>query len=76
MKTSEQNTKTAINLAAHLNERVEDIRFEEIRSNKNGSALYAVTCWSGEIRYVIEGETGEMKGCYEDQAEALADWDA
>lgn len=76
MRTSEQNIQTALNLAAHLDERVEEIRFETIRQNENGAALHAVTCYSEEIRYVIEGETGEMKGCWESEDEALEDWNA
>ncbi len=75
MKTSEQNINTAINLAEHLGEKVEDIRFETIRQNSNGAALYAVTCWNGEIRYVIEGETGEMIGNIEGEEEALKEWE-
>ena len=74
MRTSEQNIELAINLADHLGEKVESIRFETIRENENGAALYAVSCWSGEIRYVIEGETGELLGNWEDQTEALENW--
>ncbi len=74
MKAANENIETAITLAEHLGEKVESITFEAIRENENGAGLYAVTCESGEIRYVIIGETGSPLGCYEDKSEALHDW--
>jgi hypothetical protein len=66
------NVNTAINLAAVMNEPVENITFEVIRSSDDGAKLYSVCCGDpSEVRYVIEGETGEMLSpleCTEEEA--------
>ena len=71
------NVQKAINLAAHINARVEAITFDALRSNDNGATLWDVYDKScDEHRYVIEGETGEMLSpmeCTED--EATEAWD-
>jgi len=60
MTTSEKNHGIAIRLAAELNDQVENIRFEVLAETENGAALYRVDNGMGDVRYVIEGETGEM----------------
>jgi len=72
------NVQKAIDLTAHINAaHVEDIRFEAIRSTPAGAYLYRVDDISnGETRYVIEGETGELKGNFESEESALEDWNA
>jgi hypothetical protein len=76
MTTAEKNIATAINLAAHLNDAVESIRFEVLASTENGAALYRVENGLGEVRHVIEGETGEMLSLEENitDAEAIAEF--
>lgn len=49
-----------IDLAHHINAPAENVQFEIIRSTENGAYLYHVWDFSGEHRYIIEGETGEM----------------
>jgi len=60
MTTSEKNQNIAIRLAAELNDQVENIRFEVLAETENGAALYRVDNGMGDIRHVIDGETGEM----------------
>ena len=63
-------TEITERLAAELNANVEEITFDAIRSNVNGAALYRVK--ADGLRYIIEGETGEMlvldEGIEEDEA--------
>jgi hypothetical protein len=69
------NVQKVIDLAAHISAKVENITFETIRSNENGAALYRVFDKSiDENRFVIEGETGELLGCWENEEEALENW--
>jgi hypothetical protein len=76
MNPSEQNIETAVRLAHYLNEHVEAIRFEELDSTVDGAALYRVDNGLGDIRHVIEGETGEMLTLDEgiDDSEALEEF--
>jgi hypothetical protein len=76
MNTSEQNIETAVRLANHLNEQVESIRFDRLDSTINGAALYRVDNGMGDIRHIIEGETGEMLTLDEgiDDSEALEEF--
>ena len=45
-------------LEKELGEEIES--YNELRSNGAGAALYEITFPNGEIRYIIEGETGEI----------------
>jgi hypothetical protein len=76
--TISRRRQKAIDLCSHINAaNPEDIRFEAIRSTGSGARLYRVFDTSNyETGYVIEGETGELKGCWESREEALADWNA
>jgi hypothetical protein len=60
MTTSEKNQNIALNLAAALSEKVENIRFDVLAETSAGAALYRVDNGMGDIHHVIEGETGEM----------------
>lgn len=72
------NVHKAIDLAAHINARVEEINFSALRSNNNGAILWDVFDKScDEHRYVIEGETGEMLDPMEcTEEEAIEAWKA
>jgi hypothetical protein len=72
------NVQRAIDLAAAVGAKVEDITFEEIRSNDNGASLWAVADQSSNgVRYIIEGETGELLSPVEcSEEDAIAMWEA
>lgn len=62
-------------LAAHLN--AKSVQAEAIRANNRGANLWQCTDDNnGEVRYVIEGETGELVGNFESEEEALEEWNA
>ncbi len=71
------NVQKAIDLAAAVNSKVENITFEKIRENANGEYLWSVTDVSNNTtRYVIEGSSGTLilvDECSEE--EAIEHWE-
>ena len=61
-------------VADHIKANETDLEIEIVDQNLNGAKL--LRCFeNGECRYVVEGETGELIGNWENDAEAYEYWE-